>query len=49
MSKYQVVSIHDAGTTYGKTYESFRDACRDADAIQEWYPDRHVKIVEVGK
>ena len=46
---YRVVSDHKSGTTYHGKFESFRDACREADAVSEWFPDRRVTIKEVGK
>lgn len=46
---YRVESRHKSGTTYHGKFESFRDACREADAVGEWFPDRHVTIKEVKK
>lgn len=47
---YKVVSIRDNGKrkSHG-TYESFTHACRKADAVGEWFPDRDVRVKEVGK
>lgn len=47
--RYRVVSQHRAGKTYHGKFESFRDACREADAVGEWFPDRRVTIKEVKK
>lgn len=47
---YRVESHKGKNTvTYHGKHESFRDACREANAVEANYPDRNVTIKEVRK
>lgn len=46
---YQVVSKFSGGTTHHGKHDSFRDACREANAVEANYPDRTVSVREVKK